>query len=50
LPHDGAAVSKELDNYREEYAPKEKKQDLPENDTPKVSRQHKRRGRAETVK
>ena len=43
--HDGAAVSKELDKYREEYAPKEKKQDLPGIDTPKVSRQHKRRGR-----
>ena len=43
--HDGAAVSKDLDNYREEYVPKEKKQDLPEKDTPKMSRPHKRRGR-----
>ena len=43
--HDGAAVSKELDNYREEYAPKEKKHDLSGKDTPKVSRQHKRHSR-----
>ena len=43
--HDGAAVSKDLDNYREEYVPKEKKQDLPEKDMPKMSRPHKRRGR-----
>ena len=43
--HDGSAISRDLDNYREVYDPQEKKQDLPEMETPKMTKPPKRRGR-----